>query len=89
NLWDEGSAQSRAANYAVGTTHPVYYNPANPARAVLEPGNTSEGAASVHTILGIALPIGLIPIVLLLLYMYWIMVRRPATDIVPPVPPLR
>ena len=77
NLWDEGSAQFRAANYAVGTTHPVYYNPDNPARAVLEPGNTAEGAASVNTIFGIVLPIGLVPIVLLLFYMYWMMVRYP------------
>jgi hypothetical protein len=80
NLWEESAAQSRLATYAVGTTHSVYFNPSNPARAILEPGNTSEGSASVNSVMGIFLPLGLIPIVLLLSLMYWILVRRRAVN---------
>ena len=76
NLWEQSSAESRAAKYAVGTSHPVYYNPMFPSRSVLEPGDTYEGnTQSVDIILGVWLPLGLIPIALMLLGVYFITKR--------------
>ena len=61
----------RATKYAVGTSHPVSYSPMFPSRSVLEPGDTYEGPTqSVDTILGVWLPLGLIPVVLMLLQIY-------------------
>ena len=76
DLKDLGSAQSRANRYAVATTHDVHYNPSNPRRAVLEPGETYSGdTAGIDTILGVWLPLALIPLVLIFLSMYLVMKR--------------
>jgi hypothetical protein len=73
NSWEQSSAERRAAKYAVGTSHPVYYNPMFPSRSVLEPGDTHEGKAeSEDTIVGVLLPLLLIPIVLMFLGVYFI-----------------
>jgi hypothetical protein len=61
---DFGEAQETEAKYAKGTTHPVYYQPGNPERAVLVPG---AGSALASLSLGaflllLVLGLGLIPL---------------------------
>ncbi|MCU0877405.1 MAG: DUF3592 domain-containing protein [Pirellulaceae bacterium] len=56
--WELPYAESQAEKYAVGTTHPVYYNPDDPDRAALEPGSPKQGS-SLAMILGFWLPLGL------------------------------
>ena len=79
SLWSEGSAQARESKYQVGTTHPVYYNPDDPSRAVLEPGDTSEDRASFETVMGIALPLGLLAVAALLVVLFFVISRQIGT----------
>ncbi len=44
---DEVSAKAPAARYAVGTSVRVFYNPANPEEAILEPGNKDGRGAQL------------------------------------------
>lgn len=53
NVGDEGAARSRVERYAVGSTHDVSYDPSDPGKAVLEPGE--EGASGILVIVGYGL----------------------------------
>jgi hypothetical protein len=59
------AAERSAAKYSVGTTVPVYYNPANPAVAVLEPLNFTASRFHMIAACSFAVP-GLLIIALLL-----------------------
>jgi hypothetical protein len=52
-----GEAESKAARFSLGSTHPVYYDPSDPAFAVLVPGY--EEMARLHLTIFVALPAGL------------------------------
>jgi hypothetical protein len=47
-------AEALANQYSAGSTHQVYYDPANPSDAVLSPG--ADGVDTFHIIFGVVLP---------------------------------
>jgi hypothetical protein len=74
--WELTHAQSQAEKYAVGTTHPVYYNPDDPDRAALEPGSPKQGF-SLAMILGFWLPLGL-ALLSIMSFAYFVAMHRHA-----------
>lgn len=58
-------AEALLNRYSLGSTHKVYYDPADPAVAVLTPGY--DGMARFHIIFGVVLPLGCFAVGALLL----------------------